>query len=77
MSGLRLGSSKDILPYTTEDILNADYQLNSFVLGTIGSATKGLLTGALLSIFFLRKTRVVFYGAGFGAGLSIFHQLKK
>jgi hypothetical protein len=77
MSGLRLGASKDILPYTTEDILNADYKLNNFVLGTFGSTAKGLLTGALLSVFFLRKGRVIFYGAGFGAGLNIFHQLKK
>jgi hypothetical protein len=45
------------------------------VLGTIGLAGKGLITGALLSVFFLRKQPVIFYGAGFGIGTSIFHEL--
>jgi hypothetical protein len=54
-------------------VLNADYRLNKFLLGTVSFATKGLAYGLLASLFFLRKQRVIFYGAGFGAGLAFFH----
>ena len=77
MSGLRLGVSADILPYTQEEILAADYRLNHFVLGTFGSAVRGLALGAVASLFFLKRQRVVFYGAGFGAGLSILREFKQ
>jgi len=77
MSGLRLGVSKEILPYSTEEILAADERFNKFLLSTVGLAFKGLAVGGLCSLFFLRKQRVVFYGAGFGAGLSFFHEFKK
>lgn len=77
MNGLRLGVSSDILPYSAQQVLDADYQLNKFVLSTVGLAGKGLLLGGLLSVFFLRKQRVLFYGAGFGAGLSIFQTLSR
>ena len=77
MSQLRLGLSGDILPHTTEDILNADYRLNKFLLGTVSYAFKGLALGLVGSLFFLRKQRVIFYGAGFGGGLSFFHEFKK
>jgi hypothetical protein len=58
-------------------VLNADYQLNKFVLSTVGLAGKGLLLGGVLSLFFLRKQRVLFYGAGFGSGMSIFQALSR
>jgi hypothetical protein len=77
MNGLRLGVSSDILPYSTEQVLEADYRLSKFVLSTVELAGKGLLLGGALSLFFLRKTPVIFYGAGFGAGLSVFHELSK
>lgn len=75
MNGLRLGVSSDILPYSTQQVLDADYRLNKFVLGTVGLAARGLLWGGLAALFFVRKQRVVFYGAGFGAGLSVFNEL--
>lgn len=77
MSGLRLGVSADILPYSTQDILDADYRLNKFLLGTVSCATQGLALGLIGSLFFVRKQRIVFYGAGFGAGLSFFQEFKK
>ena len=77
MSTLRLGVSADILPHSTEDILHADYRFNKFLLGTVCLAAKGLAVGAFASLFFLHRTRVVFYSAGFGAGLSFFHEFKK
>ena len=73
----RLGVSADILPYSTEEVLNADYRFNKFVLGTVGLAGKGLLLGTVCSLFFLRKQPVIFYGMGFGIGLSVFHELSK
>jgi hypothetical protein len=77
MSGFQLGVSAQILPYSTQEVLDADYRLNKFALGTVSLAGKGLLYGALASLFFLRKQRVVFYGAGFGAGLGFFHEFWK
>lgn len=75
MNGLRLGVSADVLPYTTDAILDADYRFNRFVLGTAALAGKGLILGGVCSLFFLRKTPVVFYGMGFGVGISVFHEL--
>jgi hypothetical protein len=77
MSGFRLGVSADILPYSTQEILDADYRLNKFLLGTVSFGAKGLALGLIGSLFFLRKQRVIFYGAGFGAGLAFFHEFKK
>jgi len=72
MSSIRLGVSSDILPFTNQQILEADYRFNKFILSTVGLAGKGLFYGAIASLFFARKSRIVFYGAGFGAGLSFF-----
>lgn len=77
MSGLRLGVSADILPYSTEEILEADFRLNKFLLRTVSYAAQGLALGVIGSIFFLRKQPVIFYSAGFGGGLSFFHEFKK
>jgi hypothetical protein len=77
MSGFRLGVSSEILPYSTEQILDADYRLNKFLLGTVNLAAKGLAIGLIGSLFFIRKQRVIFYGAGFGGGLSFFHEFNK
>ncbi len=77
MSGHRLGVSADILPYSQQEILNADYRLNKFALSTLSLAGKGLLVGTVLSLFFLRKQPVIFYGMGFGVGLSVFHEIAK
>lgn len=71
----RLGLSAEVLPYSQEEVLGADYRFNRFVLGTAALAGKGLLLGTVASLFFLRKTPVVFYGMGFGVGISVFHEL--
>ena len=73
----RLGVSSEILPYSREEVLGADLKFNRFVLGTAALAGKGLLLGGVCSLFFLRKTPVLFYGMGFGIGLSVFHELAK
>lgn len=77
MNTIRLGVSSDILPFTNQQILDADYKFNKFILSTVGLAAKGLVYGAIASLFFVRKTRVIFYGAGFGGGLSFFQEFKK
>jgi len=77
MSNLRLGVSKDILPYTTEQILEADRKLNKFVINTVQSGLKGLGIGLVASLFFSRKRPIIFYSAGFGAGLSFFSTICK
>lgn len=74
MSSIRLGVSKDILPYTNQEILEADEKFNKFVINTGQLALKGLGIGLVASLFFVKKQRVIFYGLGFGAGLSFFHQ---
>ena len=73
----RLGVSSEILPYSREEVLGADLKFNRFVLGTAALAGKGLVLGGVCSLFFLRKTPVLFYGMGFGIGLSVFHELAK
>lgn len=77
MSNLRLGVSKDILPYTTEQILDADRKLNKFVINTCQSGLKGLAFGVVASLFFARKNRIIFYSAGFGVGLNFFTTICK
>ena len=77
MNGLRLGLSADVLPYTSAEVLAADERLNRFILGTAALAGKGLIVGGCLSLFFLRKTPVIFYGLGFGVGTSVFRELIK
>ena len=72
MNNLRLGVSKDILPYTTNQILEADRKLNKFAINTIQSGLEGLLIGTALSLFFAKKRPIIFYSAGFGAGLNFF-----
>jgi hypothetical protein len=76
MSKLRLGVSGDILPYTTQQILDSDYRFNKFLINTVQSAVKGAGIGLFLSLFFIKKQRIVFYGSGFGAGLSFFHEFR-
>jgi len=77
MSNLRLGVSKDILPYTTQQILDADRKLNKFAINTIQSGLKGLAIGVAASLFFAKKRRIIFYSAGFGAGLNFFSTICK
>jgi hypothetical protein len=77
MNNLRLGVSKDILPYTTEQILQADRKFNKFVINTTESGLKGLGIGLVASLFFARKKPIIFYSAGFGAGLSFFSTVCK
>lgn len=55
MNNLRLGVSKDILPYTTDQILEADRKLNKFAINTIQSGLEGLLIGTALSLFFAKN----------------------
>lgn len=77
MSNLRLGVSKDILPYTSEQILDADRRLNKFIINTCESGLKGLALGVVASLFFVRKSRIIFYSASFGAGLNLFTTIYK
>ena len=72
MSNLRLGVSKDIVPFSTSQILEADRKLNKFVINIGESGFKGLAFGVVASIFFVKKRRVIFYSAGFSAGLNFF-----
>ena len=72
MNNLRLGVSKDILPYTTEQILEADRKLNKFAINTVQSGLQGLAIGVVASLCFAKKRRIIFYSAGFGAGLNFF-----
>jgi len=75
MSALRLGVSKDILPYTTQEILDADRKFNKFVINTFQSAFKGLAFGVVASLFFAKRRRIIFYSTGFGAGVTFFSTL--
>ena len=77
MSNLRLGVSKDILPYTTEQILEADRKLSKFAINTVQSGLQGLALGVVASLFFAKKRRIIFYSAGFGAGLNFFSTICK
>lgn len=72
MSNLRLGVSKEILPYSTQQILDADRKFNKFVINTFQSGLQGLAIGVVASLFFARKRPIIFYSAGFGAGLNFF-----
>jgi hypothetical protein len=72
MSNIRLGVSKDILPYSTSQVLAADRKLNKFAINSFQSGLKGAAIGAVASLFFFKKGRVVFYTAGFGVGINFF-----
>ena len=69
---LRLGVDKNIVPFTEQEVYDADIKFNKFVFNTAELAAKGLLYGAAASIFFLRKKPIIFYSAGFGVGYSFF-----
>ena len=70
-SRLRLGVSSQILPFTQEEVLKADYRFNKFVVNSVQNTVKGLFVGALASVFFKRKG-IIFYSAGFGLGYTYF-----
>jgi len=69
---LRLGEDNKVVPYTTEEVLAADYKFNKFIINTGQLLGKGLLYGAVASVFFVRKRQIIFYSAGFGVGYSVF-----
>jgi len=46
------------------------------MLSTVKLGFKGLLYGSIISLFFIKKNRIIFYGTGFGAGLSFFQEFK-
>ncbi len=75
MSNLRLGVSKDILPYSIDEVLQADRKFNKFVINTVQSGFQGFAFGLVASLFFARKKRVIFYSTGFGAGMTFFTSL--
>lgn len=72
---LRLGLSPNILPYTHQEILQADYSFNKFLINTAQNALKGLAIGLIASAFFKNKG-IIFYSAGFGAGYTYFTTFK-
>ena len=69
---LRLGLDDKIVPFTKGQVEDADVAFNKFVINTGELLAKGLMYGAVGSIFFLRKKPVIFYSAGFGVGYSFF-----
>ena len=71
ISRIRLGLSKDILPYSQTEILDAEYKFNRFLVRTVQNAVAGLAVGAVASLFFKRKS-IIFYSAGFGIGYTVF-----
>ena len=68
---LRPGISKQILPFTHQEIISADYQFNKFLINSVQNTLKGLAVGLAASIFFKRKG-IIFYSAGFGLGYTYF-----
>jgi hypothetical protein len=68
---LRLGLTKQILPFTREQVLLADYKFNKFLINTAQNALKGLVLGTVASVFFKSKG-IIFYSAGFGIGYTGF-----
>lgn len=68
---LRLGLSKDILPYTETEVLDAEYNLSKFLVRSAQNTIVGLAIGTVASLFFKRKS-IIFYSAGFGFGYTFF-----
>lgn len=75
VSRLRLGISKDILPYSPREVLDAEYQFNKFIVRSVQNTLTGLAVGAAASLFFKKKS-IVFYSAGFGLGYTFFSTFK-
>ncbi len=71
VSRIRLGLSKDILPYSHTEVLDAEYKFNRFLVRTVQNGLAGLAVGAVASLFFKRKS-IIFYSAGFGVGYTVF-----
>ena len=69
---LRLGVNRKIVPFSDQEIVDADIQFNRFVINTAQLFGKALIYGAVASIFFLRKRSIIFYSGGFGVGYSFF-----
>lgn len=74
-SHIRLGVSADILPYTHQEVLDAEYKLHKLMIGSAQSTLTGLAIGAVASIFF-RRPSIIYYCGGFGLGYTIFSNLK-
>lgn len=75
VSRIRLGLSKEILPYSHTEILEAEYKFNKFLVRTAQNALAGLAVGVVASLFFKRKS-IIFYSAGFGVGYTLFSTFK-
>ena len=56
VSRLRLGLSKEILPYSHTEVLDAEYKFNRFLVRTAQNAIAGLAVGVVASLFFKRKS---------------------
>lgn len=72
VSNIRLGVSKQILPYNVTEVLEAEYNLSKFVVQSAQNTLLGLAVGTAASIFFKRKS-IIFYTGGFGLGYTLFN----
>lgn len=75
VSRVRLGISRDILPYSPREVLEAEYQFNKFVIRSLQNTLTGLAVGTAASLFFKKKS-IIFYSAGFGLGYTFFSTFK-
>lgn len=71
VSRIRLGLSRDILPYNHTEVLEAEYNFHKFVVRAAQNALAGLAVGAAASLFFKNKS-IIFYSGGFGLGYTLF-----
>lgn len=71
LSRIRLGLSKDILPYAPTEVLEAEYKFHKFMIRSVQNTIAGLAFGAAASLFFKRKS-IIFYSGGFGLGYTVF-----
>lgn len=72
MSDFGIGEEKRITPYTPEQVYKADIKLNRYLIDAGYYALKGLCYGAVASIFFTKKQRVLWYFMGFGFGYATY-----
>lgn len=75
VSHIRLGVSKDVLPYHPMEVLEAEYNFSRFLVQSVQNTILGLTVGAAASLFFKRKS-IIFYTAGLGFGYTFFNTFK-
>ena len=71
VSRIRLGLSKEILPYAPTEVLEAEYKFHKLLVRSVQNTVAGLAVGAVASLFF-KRNYIIYYSAGFGLGYTIF-----